>query len=202
MTMLRYIASWWLVPIVAMIGYIAYAFTVPPPWAVRRATGELTQRFTTAGRAQFNDLELSFSYPTGWTVGESVSRDFDVHVGVTPAGTKATDAAGEIAITSVSRSAALLSAPKPLLPRGATVYRNDEGLFGTTLAHVVEYSWVSPDKKYRRCLSMESTDQKRCVELLCSAFGPAEDAAAVDGRFEENRATFEAILASLKFSKR
>lgn len=202
MTMLRHIASWWLVPIVAMIGYIAYAFTVPPPWAVRGPLRELTQRFTTAGHAQFNDLELSFSYPAGWVVGESVSPDFDVHVGMTPASAKATDANGELAVFSVSRSVALLTAPKPLLPPGAKVYRNDEGLFGTTLAHVVEYAWVSPDKKYRRCLSMESTDQKRCVELLCSAFGPAENAAAVDDRFEENRTTFEAILASLKFSKR
>ncbi len=183
---------------------------MPPEWARRRDPADLKgptaaelreglpleATFTTAGRIKFEDLTLSLKYPSFWEYGELHSDQVDatvriirpehdpVHAGIT---------------LLVTRSPTALDGPKPLLPPGTKLVREKRLPFGTTEMIFAEFTTATPLNEYQHGLMLESTDSTRYVGLIASCHGPVSKAMAIEQQFEELRATFEAVLYSLKF---
>lgn len=200
-----------LIPIVlACAAYVVYAFIVPPDWARRRDPDQikgptaaelrealpLEETFTTAGRKNFEDLALSFKYPSFWEYGELHSDQVDATVRIIRPGANQVRAGITLLVT---RSPTALHAPKPMLPPGTKIITENRKPFGTTEMIFAEFSTPSPQADYQRGLSLESTDSIRYVSLTASCHGPPGSRELIDRQFEELRATFEAVLYSLKF---
>ena len=198
---------------IACVAYIVYAFIVPPEWARRRdprqvkgpSAAELRESlpleatFTTAGRVNFEDLTLSFKYPNFWIYGELHSDQVDATVRIIRPGTDPIRAGITLLVT---RSPTALHAPKPSLPPGTKIIHENRKPFGTTEMIFVEFATTTPQGDYQHGLSLESTDSTRYVSLTASCHGAPGSKESVDRQFEELRATFEAVLYSLKFETR
>ena len=203
----RVLASWWLVPVVSTTAYVLYAFYWPhaePPPAVEKEAPSaeslealpLEATFTTAGRKNFEDLTLSFRYPNFWLYGELHSDQVDATVRIIRPGTTPVRAGITLLVT---RSPTALHAPKPFLPPGTKIIHENHKPFGTTEMIFVEFATTSPQADYQHGLSLESTDSTRYVSLTASCHGPPGSKELIDRQFEELRATFEAVLYSLRF---
>ena len=126
-----------------LIGYIVYAFIVPPEWARKRdpalvkgpSAAELLEplpleaTFTTAGRIHFEDLTLSFKYPNFWEYGELHSDQVDATVRIIRPGNNPVHANITLLVT---RSPTALHHPKPMLPAGTRLLTEKRRPFGTT----------------------------------------------------------------------
>lgn len=193
-----------------LIAYIAYAFVVPPEWARKRDPAEvkgpsaaelleplqLNATFTTAGRINFEDLTLTFKYPDFWEYGELHSDQVDATVRVIRPGSTPVHAGITLLVT---RSPAALHAPKPLLPPGTKLLTEQRRPFGTTEMIFAEFVTTTPLKDYQHGMTLESTDSTRYVSLVVGCHGPPGSSDVVDRQFEELRATFDAVLSSLRF---
>ena len=62
-----------------------------------------------------------------------------------------------------------------------------------------ELTTATPLEDYQHGIMLESTDSTRYVSLTTSCHGPAGSKELIDRHFEELRATFNAVLSSLKF---
>lgn len=190
-----------------LIAYIAYAFVVPPdnlkhepevpPAAVRPPSPlPIQATFTTAGRIRFEDLTLSFKYPSFWEYGELHSDQVDATVRILRPG------GGPIRATVVllvTRSPTAFAAPKPMLPPGTKVLAERRRPFGTTEMIFAEFVTATQLADYQHGMVLESTDSTRYVSLIASCHGPRGNDDVVDRQFEELRATFDAVLSSLEF---
>ena len=195
------------------VAYIIYAFIVPPdrdrlsdPAQVKdpiaaelRKPLPLDATFTTAGRVNFEDLTVSFKYPNFWIYGELHSDQVDATVRIIRPGTDSVRAGITLLVT---RSPTALHAPKPMLPPGAKIVHEHRKPFGTTEMIFVEFATTTSQGDYQRGLSLESTDSTRYVSLTTSCHGAPGSKESVDRQMEELRATFEAVLYSLKFETR
>lgn len=193
-----------------LFAYIVYAFVVPPEWARRRNPAEvegptaaelreplpLNATFTTAGRIRFEDLTLSFSYPSFWEYGELHSDQVDATIRILRPGN---DPIGASINLLVTRSPTALHGPKPFLPPGTKLVSEKRLPFGTTEMIFAEFTTATPLNEYQHGLMLESTDSTRYVGLIASCHGPVGKAMAIEQQFDELRATFEAVLHSLKF---
>lgn len=195
---------------VPLLAYIAYAFIVPPEWARRRDPAHvkgptaaelreplpLNATFTTAGRIRFEDLTLSFKYPDFWEYGELHSDQVDATVRVIRPGNNPVRAGITLLVT---RSPTALHSPKPMLPPGVKLLTENRLPFGTTKMIFAEFVTTAPHGDYQHALTLEATDSIRYVGLTAGCHGPAGSIEAIDRQFEELRATFDAVLSSLKF---
>ena len=191
-----------------LIAYIVYAFIVPPD--NRRHSAEappaadhslaplpLEATFTTAGRIHFEDLTLSFKYPNFWEYGELHSDQVDATVRIIRPGNNPVHANITLLVT---RSPTALHHPKPMLPAGTRLITEQRRPFGTTEMIFAEFVTATPLADYQHGMVLESTDATRYVGLTASCHGPAGSSDVVDRQFEELRATFDAVLSSLKFA--
>ena len=86
-----------------------------------------------------------------------------------------------------------------MLPAGTRLLAEHRRPFGTTEMIFAEFVTATPLADYQHGMVLESTDATRYVSLTASCHGPAGSSDVVDRQFAELRATFDAVLSSLKF---
>ncbi|MBA4020076.1 MAG: hypothetical protein C0483_23155 [Pirellula sp.] len=197
----------------ACLALIAYAFIEAPEWAHKPepagvgivAVSEplaplpLEATFTTAGRSEFEGLALSFKYPNFWEYGAPNPHAVDATVRIMRPGSNPIRAT---IVLLVTRSPTAFDAPKPIVPPGAKLLTARRRPLGTTEIILAEFVTATPLEDYQHVIMLESATSTRYVSLTATCHGPTGSKDVIDRQFEELRATFEAVLSSLKFEDR
>ena len=182
----------------------SYYFRGPPDDDVPRSISTagdpfaplpLEGTFTTAGRVGFEDLTLSFHYPNFWDYGELLFDGRDATLRIIRPGRVPVSATIELLVT---RSPTAFDAPKPILPPGTKLIEEKRRPRGTTEMIHSEFVSATPLADYQHGIILESTDATRYISLTATCHGPTGNRDVVDRQFDEMRATFDAVLSSLK----
>lgn len=172
-------------------------------WSFVRAPSsngpKLDATYTNAAEANANDFHVSFRYPKEWTLQVIPHDPTDVAVFLMPPEGRVMGTA----ITFIAtRDAKLIAMPKPIVPPGATVHSKGDSSLAGSLAIVAEASVIAPNGMYSRNRSWQTTVEGRHVACSGTVSGLPANSADVDRRFEQYRATFEAVAASVRIKGR
>lgn len=148
-----------------------------------------------ASEANPPDLRLSVRPPVGWKLEEHESPGADMVVTLLPLVGRSSSTVMSLVIT---REPAILSTPKPIIQPDSKVYQKREVSLGGKSAWFIEASLVAPNSRYSRSLSWQASIDGRHVAVAGTVSGAPTDVAGVDAKFEEFRATFEAVATSLQ----
>lgn len=197
-----------LIPLLFALVAWSYYFRGPPDNDAPRSIGtdgdpfaplSLEGAFTTAGRVGFEDLTLSFHYPNFWDYGDLLFDGSDATLRIIRPGRVPVSATIELLVT---RSPTALDAPKPILPPGTKLIEEKRRPRGTTKMIHAEFVSATPLADYQHGIILESTDATRYISLTATCHGPTGNRDVVDRQFDELRATFDAVLSSLKLGPR